>query len=216
MMEEQETPALNRVLAWLRQPTTVGGIAGIAGILTAVSQGQMDWGQALPLLVTAVILIVVPEAAGDVKIDQLVGGAIKTNQVVVRRRVVAADMEDAPAKPATLPAAAPAIITAPAPTPTEATLREQVEALTRAVAALSQRNAPSATPLLDAFEQPLPAFGSDTPGLVRLQEALRPVPRPLAKLKQKARSAKAPADPVPNLSTPDVFARTVWAEAGVG
>lgn len=185
---------LSDLAAWARQPTTIGGVAGIVGILTAVSQGQLDWGQATPLLVTAAILIVVPEARGTLKIDQLVGGVIRADQAVVRQgpAVVETPPAPGPLAPAEIVSGLKAALP-PLPPPPDgerlgAILDARDERLLAQFAALvAQRNA----------------------GVVKLAEEPAPVKSTRPKAPRKPRAAAA----IPAMDTLDVMARTIWAEA---
>ena len=50
------------VVSWLRQPTSIAGLAGLAGTLTAVAAGDLSWLAAAPLLVGGVVALVIPES----------------------------------------------------------------------------------------------------------------------------------------------------------
>jgi hypothetical protein len=47
--------------AFLRQPTTVGGLAALSGTIAAALSGQMTWRAALPLVVGAIVSILLPD-----------------------------------------------------------------------------------------------------------------------------------------------------------
>ncbi len=49
---------------FLRQPTTVGGLAALFGTLEAILSGQMNWQAALPLIAGALVSIVLPDNSG--------------------------------------------------------------------------------------------------------------------------------------------------------
>ena len=190
---------LSALTAWARQPTTIGGVAGIVGILTAVSQGQLDWGQATPLLVTAAILILVPEARGTLKIDQLVGGVIRADQAVVRQ--------------------GPATVETPRPAPAgPLSPGAVVDGLN---AALASRDPPLMPPpdaarlgaILDLRDQRLMAqvaalVAQQGAGVVKLSEELA-VPKVVKPKVPRAKRAAA----IPAMDTLDVLARTLWGEA---
>lgn len=46
---------------FLRQPSTVAGLAALCGTLEAALSGQMTWPAALPFLVGAVVSILLPD-----------------------------------------------------------------------------------------------------------------------------------------------------------
>jgi len=46
---------------FLRQPSTVAGLAALCGTLDAVFSGQMSWPAALPFLVGAAVSILLPD-----------------------------------------------------------------------------------------------------------------------------------------------------------
>ena len=46
---------------FLRQPSTVGGLAALCGALEAVLSGQMSWPAALPFLAGAAVSILLPD-----------------------------------------------------------------------------------------------------------------------------------------------------------
>ncbi len=46
---------------FLRQPSTVGGLAALCGTLEAAITGQMSWAHALPFIVGAVVSILLPD-----------------------------------------------------------------------------------------------------------------------------------------------------------
>ena len=50
------------VVAWLRQPTSIAGLAGIAGTLTGVASHALTWELAAPLLVGGAIALLIPES----------------------------------------------------------------------------------------------------------------------------------------------------------
>ena len=180
--------------AWLRQPTTGMGFAGVVGILSAVATGQTDWAQAMPYLAIAAVLIVFPEAGRGVKIDQLVGGVIRADQAVVRQgpAVVETPPTSAPLPPAEIVSGLKAALP-PLPPPPDgerlgAILDARDERLLAQLAALvAQRNA----------------------GVVKLAEEPAPVKSTRPKAPRKPRAAAA----IPAMDTLDVMARTIWAEA---
>lgn len=47
--------------AWLRQPTTVGGISAVVGTVVAMALMQITWYQAAPLLAGAAMSIILPD-----------------------------------------------------------------------------------------------------------------------------------------------------------
>lgn len=55
---------MNDLLAWLRQPTTVAGIAASLGTVSAWLMGQMTAGQAVPLLIGAATSMLLPDNTG--------------------------------------------------------------------------------------------------------------------------------------------------------
>ena len=52
-----------KVLAWLRQPTTILGIASLAGIVAGACTGEVTLLQAFPLAVTAAMAVALPDNA---------------------------------------------------------------------------------------------------------------------------------------------------------
>jgi len=52
------------VRAWVRQPTTVAGFSAMLGTLCALILHQLQWTQAVPLLVGAVTSMLLPDNAG--------------------------------------------------------------------------------------------------------------------------------------------------------
>ncbi len=55
---------MDKLLAWVRQPTTVAGISAALGTLVAVLLGQMNLATAVPLLSGAVVSMVLPDNTG--------------------------------------------------------------------------------------------------------------------------------------------------------
>jgi hypothetical protein len=53
-----------KLRAWARQPTTVAGFSAMLGTLCALVLHQMQWTQAVPLLVGAVTSMLLPDNAG--------------------------------------------------------------------------------------------------------------------------------------------------------
>lgn len=49
------------ILTWMRQPTSVAGLAAFIAALVALMSGQIDWRQAVPLLAGALTSIAVPD-----------------------------------------------------------------------------------------------------------------------------------------------------------
>jgi hypothetical protein len=48
-------------LAWVQQPTTIGGLAAFAGTASALLLQQMSWGHAIPILVGAATSMLLPD-----------------------------------------------------------------------------------------------------------------------------------------------------------
>ncbi len=46
---------------WLKQPTTVAGIAGLAGVVTGVLSGAMSWPAAAAAAVGATVAMILPD-----------------------------------------------------------------------------------------------------------------------------------------------------------
>ena len=57
---------MDRLRAWLRQPTTVAGISALIATISALILHQVNWTQAVPLLVGSLVSMVLPDdsAAG--------------------------------------------------------------------------------------------------------------------------------------------------------
>ena len=49
---------------WIQQPTTVAGLSTVFGTAVGLALQQMDWRQAVPLLVGAAVSIVLPDNTG--------------------------------------------------------------------------------------------------------------------------------------------------------
>ena len=49
------------VLSWLRQPSSVAGLAAFIGTISAIVAGQLSWAQAAPLLAGAAASVVLPD-----------------------------------------------------------------------------------------------------------------------------------------------------------
>lgn len=52
---------LHALLSWLRQPTTILGLAGIAGTGTSLALGQLTVATAAPLIVGSLVGLVLPD-----------------------------------------------------------------------------------------------------------------------------------------------------------
>jgi CHASE2 domain-containing sensor protein len=55
---------MSALRAWARQPTTVAGFSAMLGTLCALLLHQVQWTQAVPLLVGAVTSMILPDNAG--------------------------------------------------------------------------------------------------------------------------------------------------------
>lgn len=51
---------LNSVAAWLRQTSTIVGIASICGAVSALATSQITWPAAVPIIVGAVVAMALP------------------------------------------------------------------------------------------------------------------------------------------------------------
>ncbi len=58
-----------KLLAWFRQPTTVGGLSGLAGVLAAIAMDQITWQRAIPFLAGSVVSILLPDNAGNARVS---------------------------------------------------------------------------------------------------------------------------------------------------
>lgn len=62
---------------FLRQPTTIAGLAAISGTLTSVLVGQMSWLTAVPIFAGAAVSIALPDnTAAKSDVTTLVAAAI--------------------------------------------------------------------------------------------------------------------------------------------
>jgi hypothetical protein len=52
---------MNDILAWGRQPTTVAGVSALAATVLGLALGQINFAQAVPLLVGAIVSVVLPD-----------------------------------------------------------------------------------------------------------------------------------------------------------
>ena len=52
---------MKKLGAWLRQPTTVAGIAALCGTMVGLLTGQIGASEAAPLLTGAIVSIVLPD-----------------------------------------------------------------------------------------------------------------------------------------------------------
>ncbi len=52
---------ISRILRWLRQPTTIGGIATACAAISAVLIHQATWVQATPIYVGCAVSILLPD-----------------------------------------------------------------------------------------------------------------------------------------------------------
>ena len=55
---------MKKLALWVKQPTTVAGIAASFSTFSALLLGQITWGQAVSLLIGAVASIVLPDNSG--------------------------------------------------------------------------------------------------------------------------------------------------------
>lgn len=87
-----------RLRAFLRQPTTVAGLATLLGTLTALLSGQIRPAQAVPLAVGALVSILLPDDS-----------AARSDATRAARDLVAlaADLEGKDAAPAPSPSSSP-------------------------------------------------------------------------------------------------------------
>jgi hypothetical protein len=65
---------LTGVVAWLRQPTSIAGIATLVGTATAVVSGDITVAHALPTLAAGAVALAIPESSG---VPALVGQLIQ-------------------------------------------------------------------------------------------------------------------------------------------
>lgn len=78
---------MKKLVAWMRQPTTVAGLSALSGTAVALLGAQMSWQSSLPLLVASFVGIVLPDNAGaKVAIGHLVADAVQAEQLVVNPR----------------------------------------------------------------------------------------------------------------------------------
>ncbi len=56
---------MRNLSGWIKQPTTIAGIAASFSTLSALLLGQITWGQAMSLLIGAVASIVLPDNSGQ-------------------------------------------------------------------------------------------------------------------------------------------------------
>ncbi len=76
---------MNTLIAWTKQPTTVTGLATLAGTASALLTHQLNLMTATPLLVGALLSIVIPDNGGaQVAIQNLVADAVKAEQLIVK------------------------------------------------------------------------------------------------------------------------------------
>lgn len=54
---------MEKLMIWLRQPTSVAGLAAAFGALTALLTGELTWQQAVPVLAGALASIALPDDA---------------------------------------------------------------------------------------------------------------------------------------------------------
>ena len=52
---------LSKIIAWLKQPTSVAGESALVGIATAIAGGQITLAQAAPLIAGAIAAIAFPD-----------------------------------------------------------------------------------------------------------------------------------------------------------
>ena len=78
---------MNRLIGWVKQPTTVAGLSTLSGTAAAVLGAQMSWQSSLPLLVGSIVSIMLPDNSGaKVAIEHLVADAVQAEQLVVNPR----------------------------------------------------------------------------------------------------------------------------------
>ncbi|MGI4941825.1 MAG: hypothetical protein ACRYHQ_14900 [Janthinobacterium lividum] len=84
---------MNKVIAWMRQPTTVAGLSALSGTAVALLGAQMSRQSSLPLLVASFVGIVLPDNAGaKLAIGHLVADAVQAEQLVVNPQSAVAVM----------------------------------------------------------------------------------------------------------------------------
>ncbi len=73
---------MSRLLAWLRQPTSVAGLSALCGTFLALLTHELTWAQATPLIAGALTSIILPDNAGAKANAESLAGAIasKINQ----------------------------------------------------------------------------------------------------------------------------------------
>lgn len=52
---------MRTVIAWLRQPTTIGGLSGLVAAISALVTGQLTGAQALPIIAGALVSMALPD-----------------------------------------------------------------------------------------------------------------------------------------------------------
>ena len=64
---------------FIHQPTTIAGLASLAGIVEAVLSGHMTWQAAIPVAVGAVVAIAIPDNTALAQdAETLASAAVKT------------------------------------------------------------------------------------------------------------------------------------------
>ena len=68
---------MEKLQNWLKQPTSVAGLAAMFGTVSALMSQQLTWAQAGPLLVGAVVSIALPDnSAAQTGAVSIASGAI--------------------------------------------------------------------------------------------------------------------------------------------
>jgi hypothetical protein len=58
---------VNKLIAWIRQPTTITGLSALAGTAMGVATGSVKWPVALPLSVGSLVAMVLPDNSAAVQ-----------------------------------------------------------------------------------------------------------------------------------------------------
>ncbi len=75
---------MTALLAYLRQPTSIAGIAAMCGVLIGFLSGNTSWQGALPVIVGAIVAIALPEnPAAKAAVATLVTDAIAAQRAFV-------------------------------------------------------------------------------------------------------------------------------------